>query len=447
MIYRPKPLKREIPAGTIALARSGRNRPLAIYAGAGISFTEPTGLPSGSSLATSIYGRLVGSFPALAGVEPSDLLAVADVVAAQPGGKEVLRLTACASAEFSTATPGFGHRALAYLLLEGVVEVLTTNWDDCIERGAAQERVSAVVNHSDLLQKMGCSVLKVHGCATLPGSVLVTTEDLAKPPKWVVDEVRARLGNSVVVFVGIGDIADYVSSRLSEAVEAVGAVDNVRVVSPSIVTKWSASQWAQVMPDLAEAHRLGLTAEQFLDDLASAHLTAGLQEVVAAYTSDAEMLPLLQRAVSSIEAHDSETVLRWLRRCAVVPRPGESVLRSHPLPNVLAALGVLAGDSFGIGRDGLVHAGGSTYQVLAATASIPWNRVWREASNRLEILLSQGCAPDAAPVFLLAGGSGTKPTVTSLPDNVLGDGDELDIVGGPTSAVPRCLTVDEVLAA
>jgi len=445
--YRPKQLSRELPAHVVALASLGQLGRIAIYAGAGISLGEPTGLPNGKDLARAIHRRLLGSFPVLQACADDDILAIADAVAAQPNGGEALRLSACSSAEFTTATPGFAHRALAYLLLEGMVDVLTTNWDDCIERGSESERVGGVINQSDLLKIVGKSVLKVHGCATQPSTVLVTTDDLTHPPIWVVDEVRARLGNSVVVFVGIGDVAGYVETRLKEALNAVADVDNVRVVSPSIQAKWATSQWATNIPQLAEQHRIPQSADEFLDDLASGHVRDALQHIVAAFASDAAMLHRLESAVVAIEAHDVETVLRWLRRCAVVPRKGESVLRAHPLPDLLAALGVLAGDSFKIGSDGLIRTGTETFQVLTATAPVPWTRVWREASNRLEAMLSSGWDPGSAPWFLVAGGLGTRPASSSLPDDVLSTGDQYDIVAGPANAVPRCLTVEEVLAA
>lgn len=445
MVYRPTQLSRALPAAAVALASAGRHRTLVIYAGAGIGLSEPTGLPSGAAVARAIHARLVATFPVLAGCDEGDLLAIADAVAGEPGGNEAIRRTSCAVAEFTTATPGFAHRVLAYLMLEGLVEVLTTNWDNCIERGVPDERVSAVVNASDLQQIVGCSVLKVHGCATQPITVLVTTADLTHPPSWVVDEVRSKVGNSIVVFVGIGDVADYVERRLREAVGAVGDVGNVRVVSPSIATSWSTSTWSGILPGLASEHRLAQSADEFLDDLASAHISSCFREIVQQFGPEERLRQQLDVAIEALERHDCETILRWLRRSAVVPRQGQPVLHAHPLPKLLAALGELAGDSFGLGPDGLVRIGDACYQTLVATAPTSWTRMWREASNRLEALVTQGFRPDAAPIFLLAGGAGTKPEATSLPGDLLGDGDPFDIVGGPTQVAPRCLTAEEVL--
>ena len=51
------------------------------------------------------------------------------------GGIDALRNTVVQVAEFTSADSNYGHRVLALLLLEGAIDVLTTNWDTCIERG------------------------------------------------------------------------------------------------------------------------------------------------------------------------------------------------------------------------------------------------------------------------------------------------------------------------
>ena len=50
------------------------------------------------------------------------------------------------------------------------------------------------------------------------------------------DEVNARLSDSHTVFVGIGDVAGYVRTRIQEAKEAIGTGGAIFVVSPSIQT-------------------------------------------------------------------------------------------------------------------------------------------------------------------------------------------------------------------
>ena len=250
---------------------------LVIYTGAGISLSTPTNLPTGATLATAIHSQLKSAFTALEEVEPRDLVAVADAVAAVPGGQEALRQTSARSANFKTAKPGYGHRVLAHLMLEGAIDVLTTNWDNCIERGAGEERLPTVTNDNDLANVDPPWVLKLHGCASQPDSLLVTSGHLANPPTWVREQTHARLGSAVVVFVGIGDVAGYVKNRIEEAVREVG-VENIRVVAPDIVTRWEESQWKSVAPTLQDDHRIPATADLFMEHLAAAYINGRLGE-------------------------------------------------------------------------------------------------------------------------------------------------------------------------
>ena len=85
-------------------------------------------------------------FPFSPPSETWDLLAIADAVAALPDGEDALRQTSAKSANFKSAKPGYAHRVLAHLMLEGAIDILTTNWDNCIERGSGEERLPTVTN-------------------------------------------------------------------------------------------------------------------------------------------------------------------------------------------------------------------------------------------------------------------------------------------------------------
>jgi hypothetical protein len=126
MVHHPSAINSELPPYAVALAQRARSGRLVVYAGAGLSFAEPAGLPSGAEVARRIHARLKDAFPVLAGVQEDDLVAIADAIAGLPGGEEALRLTAVEVAEFTTATPTYGHATLALMLLEGVLDVLTT---------------------------------------------------------------------------------------------------------------------------------------------------------------------------------------------------------------------------------------------------------------------------------------------------------------------------------
>ena len=157
----------------------------ALYTGAGLTHAKPSEIPDGAEVARRVYQQLLDRLghEALRDCDENDLLAVADTVAALDNGSDFIKTAAVGVADFTTAKPNYGHMVLAHLILEGVVSTITTNWDDCIERGAGPERVLAVISDRDRHEIRTSALLKVHGCATRPSSALVTSSDLAGPTR------------------------------------------------------------------------------------------------------------------------------------------------------------------------------------------------------------------------------------------------------------------------
>lgn len=441
MIHLPTPISSGVEPFAVALAQRGRSGSLAVYAGAGLSRAEPATIPTGFTIAQRLVDLLGASFKGLGGVNPTDLASVADTVAALNGGEEALLQATVRVAEFTTATPTYGHRVLATLLLEGVLDVLTTNWDDCIERGNQHERVAAVVTAQDLVRIVGPSVLKIHGSATQPDSLLITSAHLASPPTWVVDQTRARLGSSTVVFVGIGDVAGYVKVRITEAIDDVGNVASVRVVSPGIVDQWSSSQWSALAPGLILEHRIPLSADEFLEQLARAYILAVLGDICASLATDVVLTSYMVTAVAALNEHDALTVLTWARQSAVVPTQGSSVLDSSPMALALCAIGRIAPDGFVIRGKVLILPNGQSLEVLVASGIQTGARMEREARNRLERSVSVGQQP---PRFLVAGALGGAVS-TRMPRNILSFGEADDILDGPQNGVPEIHFAEEVV--
>lgn len=443
MAHQPTSIDAGLPPYAVALAQRARAGGLVVYAGAGLSLAEPAGLPLGAQVAQQIHARLKDAFPVLNGVDTGDLVAIADAVAALDGGEEALRFTAVQAAEFTTAVPTYGHCILALLLLEGVLDVFTTNWDNCIERAGGAESVPAVIRAQDLLHVLGRCALKIHGCATQPESLLLTSAHLNTPPQWVTDQTRARLGNAVVVFVGIGDVAGYVEQRLKEAIADVGNVDNIRVVSPGIVAGWNGSQWSALVPNLADAHRIAATADEFLEKLGAAYVHLTLADLAAGLEEEAEVAAAFGEAASALRKHDSLTMLGWTRGAGVVAKGGSSVLNTESMAEAIAALGKLAGADFKITKDSIIETPNGQIEILAAIGVASASRLRREAQNRLDRHVSRG---DPQPTFLIGGGIGWTAAQT-LPADILGEGDATDVIEGPMHAEPTILRASEVLAA
>ncbi len=443
-VHVPAPMTNGVPPYAIALAERAMARGrVAIYAGAGISMEQPTGLPNGRALARTIYAKLITAFPSLNGADPSDLIALADSVAALPGGGDALRQTAAHAAEFRTARPSYGHRVIAYLALEGVVDVLTTNWDTCIERGGESEPIEAVVDQRSLMNGTQPSVLKVHGCATQPASLLITTDDLQNPPTWAREQTRARLGSAVVIFLGIGDVAGYVRQRIEEAITDVGDLSNLRVVSPGIVDRWTDSQWASVAPTLANDHRIPETSDSFLQQFAAAYVHVALNSHVVALADDQRVSDDIRVAVGALLATDPLSLLRWARRSAVHAPPGESVLRASETARALAALGRLAGDTIVFDDQQALGTGDLPVELIIAVGTVTSRTLEQEASNRLQEYAARG---KQQPRFLVSGGIGWGARSAGLPNDVVNHLDPADIIDGPQALVPEILLADEVLA-
>lgn len=444
MPHLPSPITANLPPYAVELAaRTLSAGKIVIYAGAGISVSAPTDLPTGAALARTIHASLGALFSIPSPVNPADLVAVADLVATFSGGEAALLETSARAAHFRTAKPGYVHKVLAHLMLEGVIDVLTTNWDNCIERGSGEEHLPTVVTDRDLVDILPPSVLKIHGCASRPSSLLVTSSHLENPPSWVRDQTRARLGSALVVFVGIGDVAGYVETRIEEAINEVGAIDNIRVVSPGVASRWDTSQWKNVAPTLRDEYKIPATADEFAEKFAAAYIVARLSEHQAGLAAEPSLSADFAGARIGLCQSEPLSILRWARQTDINPRAGETILKSPALGRVLTALGHMAGDSARLGNTQIFVTPEGPVELLISTETATTRRLVEVATYRLHEHVNQGVP---APRFIVAGGVGPIPKSTALPGSVMGDSHESDIIDGPFAQLPVVVHADEVIA-
>lgn len=328
------------------LAGKAHERRLTVYAGAGISASAPTSLPGAAGLAHLIYDALKNVMD-LSEVDGWDLLQVADAVAAQPRGVQLLRQTVLDVADFSSAHPNYAHEVLALLLSEGAVTVLETNYDDCIERAAIPERLPVVRTAQELLSGPTASLLKAHGCVTLPSTMLITTADLAAVQFWANASVKTHLSQDLCAFIGIGSVADYVRDSLGAVMGAVGD-DHVILVGPGLEA-WETDpdlDWRSILPDLPSDQRDTRGASEFCDALLRAYLLnvrRELRALTAGFPSDHPQAVGVETLVTAVESLSAVQFLRWLRQSFWKLGPGKSAAVSAATIQGLTAVGGLLG--------------------------------------------------------------------------------------------------------
>lgn len=417
--------------GLVDRAAAGQ---LVIYAGAGLSLDS--GLPTGRTLSRAVFTRLTEMGIAIGAIDPDDLVAVADAAAAAPGGLNALEAVAIDAFPFTTAPWNAAHRALALLLLEGAVELLTTNWDTCIERAAAPERVTTVVTPADRASMKPRSLLKVHGCIDRRGSLLVTSAQLALPPLWAATAVAAGLSQATVVFLGIGDVAPYVQQGLEKVVAELGTMDNVVVVTPSIETRWEESNWSSLLPHLPDTQKWGLSAADFCCGLLRAWLNAALSNIRA--TGDAMGVSAVPGSVSqllsTLRAHDADRVLSWLRRSAAAPRPGVTVARADPTSQALLALAIWTSDTplAAVPTSGPIRLANKAVDLLICDVRTAGAAAAQEALRRATSYRQEGLLGPSDDLTVICSGQTGPLLATSqsiLPTNLI-DEPGSDLIGG-----------------
>lgn len=417
----------------LACLGPARQNRLFIYAGAGISWGS--GLPNGSQLAQLIFDRLVSLGVDLTGVNRTDLLAVADKVAAVDGGLVTLQHEALHVAAFTSAPPNAAHEAFALLLLEDAIELLTTNWDTCVERAAPQgEQIVSVVTDEDRRLVSGKALLKVHGCALRAKSVLLTTDQLSAPLIWSDTAIAAGLSNATVVFVGIGDVAPYVRVRIQQVIEQAGAREQLAVVAPDIVEAWENSQWQDVLPDGFPSERLWpLTADEFSQRLVCGWVNSALNECAQhAKGIGPELAVRLASLRAVLSAYRGVDVLAWMRRSAAAVTPGVSVAHAGSMCEALLALALLIDPSApdGLPDRGPWRSGEQWLDLVVAVRPASAGEVADAAYRRADRFRTRGLVgPGESLKMICSGNNAGLSKHAQLPADIVSD-DGGDTVGG-----------------
>lgn len=442
--YTPQPMASPMTAPIPELVQASLAHRLVICAGAGLSRARRADLPDGRSLSIALDTRLNGKLTEYQSPHDiGDLIAVADAAVAANGRLSSLQIEVADSAKFRTAPPNYGHAALAMLTLEGAVQaVLLWNWDTCIERTCPEgEHLHVARSEQDLQGAVAPCIAKVHGCAEVPVSMLITSEQLAESPLWVEQAFAQRISNSTIIFIGIGDVADYARRRIERFNQDFGGTDDLdaHIVSPSIRTHWDQSVWSDVLPALDEQRKIEATADAFLDELIRGWarvLPESVEAVRSQMSADAASGAL--NVIDSFSQLNAVEAVRWCRDAAIGAAGGQSVVHTREAHSALLATAVLSGDSAGapvtFRRRARFQVGDTFHECLlvCATGTVATDVV-AEARSRVERLIADDLLRGSA-TFLVAGDYVGTLDAADLggTDLVSGEVDTPDDVFAPT---------------
>jgi len=445
-----QPLTATVDATIVVLAADAAQGRLAVCAGAGISI--PLGLPSGSDLGRLLHERF-RQVTGYACTVPDDLLAVADAAAQLPDGLAAVQHTVLDVAPFDEARPALAHHLLALLVAEGAIRLLLTNWDNCVERARrAYEHIPTARTESEAEGLRGQFVVKLHGCCTWADTLLITSAQLSDPPLWAKAYFEAELARSSMVFVGIGNVADYAQRRISELVALVGA-NRVRIVSPNIATDWDRSQWSALLPALPTSRRVEKPADTFLDELARRWVMVLIDELHAIQRANA--LCAADIVAAAFCTFTALQALKWLRGATSGWPIGRSVVRAPAALSTLEAIGLLAREAAGAGEPMVRFVPASAVQIherIVHVVIVPDRRTSTDISRVVteraqEIVHRTGLLEELS--FLIAADSVRGPKPARLPAADLVDPyAPIDQLVGAATQVSIAITyVDDVLRA
>ena len=449
-MYVPRATNVPVEPSVAALASRAVEGKLVICAGAGLSKGAPSGLPLGADLAQIVFDSLVARIGAAAmeHADPGDLLSVADTVEQLPGGAGLLQTALSAAADFTTAPPNYGHHALALLLLEGAVECIVTNYDDCVERGCPPcGRLQAIITDADRATVRGAAVLKAHGCATRAGSLLASSSQLAAPPIWVIHHFGDRLGDSVVVFVGLGDVANYVRIRIQQLLDAIGDIHQVWVAATNL-----SDAWQELVPGV-DARFIQVPADEFLDQLLRDYVRIALEEL---RERSAEHHRQGTYAAIGIEIHagsealietqtsrDALSVLLWMRKSAHRWPAGQRVLHAAAGRSVLLALAIAASRRAPALDGDRMRLSGDPIEVVILGGH-PASVAVEEAARRIASALNEGHVGMGDTVMVLCHGH-EGPLPQGRLENVIPLGGPADIIDGQMTPSLRFVSVQKMI--
>jgi hypothetical protein len=208
-----------------------------LIAGAGISMSYPTELPSGRELSRRLaaWADSNGLQNAMVGIDREDLGVVAEAVE-DAASRAVLLRALQDLADWRRARFNLCHFTIAMLYAEGLLTMsFTANWDDKVRQAADQIDgldLSCPCDTTSLETATSPRFVHLHGHIDHLDTLVATTRDLAGPQAlaWTEPQFAGTLAQAEAVLVGFAAEPQYVVQTIERMRSATGR-DPVAVVS------------------------------------------------------------------------------------------------------------------------------------------------------------------------------------------------------------------------
>lgn len=454
--YNIKTMNESIPASIIAIEPLIEARQVVLVIGAGVSMAPPTCLPSGTQLAQDVKTRLASS-PISSIVQPvreDNLLAIADIIEEKALESFPLFTRAIIeSANFKMATPNYAHLVIALLLTETNVQVLSINWDTCIERCSyiVSSSIIGCYNH-EILQNHGNSsiFLKLHGCANHESSICISSKQISGETWWATSQVGAALETGKVAFLGIGSIAEYMKISLKKILERSRDPSNVFIIDPELSTDWN---------DLfADAHKYHIQtkSEEFLDDILRALTLSQISRVhplareidKQLLKSDIDIAASVKQVCEFLSQYPAHYIWWWVRRGFFTNGQYQSIL-DPSFVQILLALAFIncvspLREMKSIGDTSFMLCDDFTLEIAWARDPTASNQLCRKKIYSLIEGKTKHLLPQTYPFVILAyGHSGVLPSKI-MKESVIAEPPMEDIIVGSQALDARWINVTEL---
>lgn len=224
--YRERAIGESVAPELVSLMLPLSQGRIFFLAGAGISVSQPTGLPTGKQLAELLAQWLrdqnLGSVVDDLG-DATDLGEVCEAIE-EHTNRDTLNYQLFHSADWKHAHPNLCHFMLALLFGEGLIRrSFTFNWDDKVRQAAdvVDALLSCAVDGPTLRSGSDPKFVHLHGHVEHPETLIATTGDLSRSPLWAEPSLESEIHEQEIVLVGFAAEPAYLIEGLKRFKELV----------------------------------------------------------------------------------------------------------------------------------------------------------------------------------------------------------------------------------